>query len=823
MLRFEVLPFLLAVPLGAVLLIALVLRSRSDLSRGRLAASLVVRTLILALLLGAMARPSWTERAPANVTTVWLLDESGSMSKAARAEAASRVSGTVVPFGDATSTDFAEALLRAEALAIPNARYVFVTDGRDPLGTAPHRADVRYEIVPSKSRDLAVTAVRAPLAIRTGEPFDLAVDFSSTHGFEIEAFVMVDDDEVKREKIRVPAGRSTATIRNLQPVLPNGPHKIVVLARADGDEEPRNNIAGAPVIALGRPRVLILEESGSGEPVAKMLQAHEFDVRRVPAARLADEPLPEYAAVVSAGLRAGAFDAKAVERLREYVADGGGFWLVPPADPAAAAEFARAPVSEILPVEFDATATAKGPGPEKKKPKKTSGTGKTKPVASSKIALLLLVDKSGSMAGDKLEIVKEACRLTADTLTAGDSIAVLAFSGKPEWVLDFTSPDRKEFVKDRIYRLLADGGTDIYPALVEAHRAMLTDPRARASGIKHVILFSDGDTRPGDIQSEVKRMVENGITVSTVCILIQDFDLFLMKEIADLGKGRFKYTSTFSKVPQIFTDEAKALVEHHRPEKTDEGTQTPSPDTEGPSEEPEKETSIQPVVLEDHEIFWADMPRALPRLTGALGGKLREGARAPIGTSERAPILAIARHGLGRVAVWTSDLEGRWSADWLKWEWASKLVAHLVRHLSSAAQSLDLAERMSVSIDPEAATIRVAAASGDERLALVVVEPRRIEIPLEPSTDGSLLGRVPLVDEAIRVQLSREASGKAETIALRIPRPYEAEFLPTEPLAAGPADDVRAPEETRSVPLALWLILAAVFLLPLDVALRRIR
>lgn len=813
MLRFEVLPFLLAIPLGVALLIALVLRSRSELSRARLAASLAVRALLLALLLGAMAQPSWTERTAAKTTIVWLVDESGSMSKAARAEAASKVAGKspVLSFGDETSTDFATALLRAEALAIPNARYVFVTDGRDSLHNAPRRPDVRYEIVPSKSPDLAVTAVRAPLAIRTGEAFDLGIDFTSSREFEIEAFVMVDDVEVKREKIRVPAGRSAATLRNLQPILPDGPHRLVVLVKAEGDAEPRNNIAGAPICAIGRPRVLVLE--GAGEPVAKMLEAHEFEVRRIPAARFADEPLAGYAAVISAGLKAGDFDEKAAERLRDYVSDGGGFWLIPPADPGAAAEFARSPISELLPVEFDPTPIAKSTGPEKTKPRITTETGKTKPVASSRVALLLLVDKSGSMAGDKLDIVKEACRVTADTLAPGDSIAVLAFSGKPEWVLEFTSPDRKEFVKDRIYRLLAEGGTDIYPALVEAHRAMLTDPRARASGIKHVILFSDGDTRPGDIQTEVKRMIEDGITVSTVCILLQDFDLFLMKEIADLGKGRFKYTSTFSKVPQLFTDEAKALVEQHRPEKTEPSDAT-HPDEEGPKVEPKNEdVSVQPVILEEHEIFWSDMPRTMPRLGGALGAKLREGARAPIGTAERRPILAISRLGLGRVATWTSDLEGRWSAEWLKWPAASRLVAHLVRHLSSA-QSADLAERISY-VDGR---IRIT----DDRVRVTVVEPRRVEVPLERSNDGSLGAAIPLEDESVRIVISRETAGRPETLALVLPRPYDAEFLPAEPLTP---DARRAPavEETRAKPLALWLILAALLLLPLDVALRRIR
>ncbi|MBI2898957.1 MAG: VWA domain-containing protein [Planctomycetes bacterium] len=867
-LGFDAVPFLLAIPVGSAILLLLLSRSRSELSLRRRVFSFLVRTAIVSLLLAAMAGPSWTQRVPGEPVTVYLLDVSESMGTSLapaveRVEALSRgesargrrtalvlfagsaeivrapsVAPITVPADrrrapGSDRTDFAEGLRVAETLALPSARYVFVTDGRDPLGTAPVRDDVAILVIPSAGRDVAVTGLHAPPAVRAGEPFDLRIDFSATAESEVEAFLLIDDVEVRRERIRVAEGATTARVRSLQPALSHGPHRVGVLVKSEGDAERRNNFAGTSVFALGRPRVLVVEDpAGAGDAVARMLRAHEFDVKRIPVSRLGDEPLQDYAAVVAAGVRAGSFgEARA---LREYVAAGGGFWLAPPPDPAAAAEYARSPIQEWLPVEFDPS-PPKGTGRDPARPERRGESNRKETASSATVALLLLVDKSGSMAGDKLEIVKEACRVTADTLQAGDSVGVLAFDTKPHWVLEFTDPDRKEYIRDQIYRLLADGGTDIHPALVEAHRAMLAHPRARAAGIKHVILFSDGDTRPADIPTQVRRMAEAGISVSTVCILLQDFDLFLMKEIADLGKGRFRYTSSFAHVPKIFTEEARALLAEKRPHKEEEARPT-DPTTTDPtgSDDPKAGAAVVPRILEPHEILWEGMPSPLPALRAIHSSKARPGARVPLGAEDRRPVLAVSRVGLGRAAVWTCDLEGRWSADWLRWAEAPKLFAHLVRHLSSASENLDFAERVEVRADRATVRVRIAPGPAGERLRLTRLQPRLEEVPLVSDAEGGRRAEFAAEGDPTQVLLTREEGlpagagakegGRSENLTLLVPKPYEPEFLPVPPLADRAIEGGRAaPDESRRTPLALWLILAAALLLPLDVALRRIR
>jgi uncharacterized protein YegL len=170
-------------------------------------------------------------------------------------------------------------------------------------------------------------------------------------------------------------------------------------------------------------------------------------------------------------------------------------------------------------------------------------------------ALLLVVDKSGSMAGRNLDILKEACMTTARNLSPKDVFGILAFDDNPVLVLEFTEAKRIDYISERVWRLPASGGTRLYPALVAALDLFERDGRASRSGVRHAILLSDGDTPPGDVESVVRKMAGEGITVSTVCISGPKMDAALMSQIASWGKGRFKFTSTFEKVPELFMNE----------------------------------------------------------------------------------------------------------------------------------------------------------------------------------------------------------------------------------------------------------------------------
>ncbi|HVE40208.1 MAG TPA: hypothetical protein VNM14_09990, partial [Planctomycetota bacterium] len=64
-------------------------------------------------------------------------------------------------------------------------------------------------------------------------------------------------------------------------------------------------------------------------------------------------------------------------------------------------------------------------------------------------------------------------------------------------------------------------------------------------------------------ESVVRRMAEQGITVSTVCVSGAKFDPALMSRIASWGKGRFKFANSFENVSGYIlreTETARAAV-----------------------------------------------------------------------------------------------------------------------------------------------------------------------------------------------------------------------------------------------------------------------
>src|SRR5437660_4777948 len=51
------------------------------------------------------------------------------------------------------------------------------------------------------------------------------------------------------------------------------------------------------------------------------------------------------------------------------------------------------------------------------------------------------------------------------------------------------------------------------------------------------------------------------------------------------------------------------------------------------------------------------------------------------------PVLAVWQYGLGRVAAWTSDALGLWTANWLRWSNAARWWANLVTWTLPSANS----------------------------------------------------------------------------------------------------------------------------------------
>ena len=123
--------------------------------------------------------------------------------------------------------------------------------------------------------------------------------------------------------------------------------------------------------------------------------------------------------------------------------------------------------------------------------------------------MMLVIDKSGSMGGEKIEMAKEAARAAVELLGPSDKVGVLAFEGENFWVSEMHPCTDKGFVLDRIAGLEAGGGTVMAPAMEEAHETL----RSTVAKLKHVIILTDGISSPGDFEGIAQAMAADRITV----------------------------------------------------------------------------------------------------------------------------------------------------------------------------------------------------------------------------------------------------------------------------------------------------------------------
>jgi Mg-chelatase subunit ChlD len=897
---------LLLAPLGFLAVTAAASRSSAQtLGRVRRAASLVVRCLIVLILTFALGGPVFTRIAEFPRCTVFLLDVSESLPPDAAGKALRELkprwdretaaghrcalvafagrSQVIVPpsarpleiqdFAPAealerAATDFSRALESARSLFQERAanRIVLLTDGLDSTRPArdlelpPGTAGVR--LGDPERLDVAIADVQAPLAVRSGEPFDVRVTLSTNRACEVGLSAVIDETSIPDASRRFKApgpGRHIVVLPHLQQkaALAVGVRRLMVMAEAAGDREPRNNVGLTAITVTGKPKVLLVQGSpAEGEFVARVLQAQDIEFARQSPAELTPRAgaLDEYVAVVLAGVTREALPPNTVTALRAYVEHtGGGLWVLGSAALQGSGGYAGGDFEKLLPVAFsDAVAPAASKPPKNEPPPPSPpppappepDQGTPAKVLAPSVALLLLVDKSGSMAGRNIEIVKEACIATAEALSPRDVVAVLAFDWTPKLLLEFTEAERIDYIRQRILRLLADGGTRIQPALVDALRLFELDPRAQRCAVKHAVLLSDGDAPPADYETVVRKMAEEGITVSTVCVSGAKFDAVLMSQIASWGKGRFKFTNSFSNVPKLILNETQQVLasipkdDKTRPPASPPKNPAPPPPVAPPSPEPrpEEPPPLQAVVLKDaHEIFAGIEGRDLPGLRGRLAAAARPGVDVPLATPAGQPVLALGRLGLGKTAVWTSDLSGNWSADWLRWKDSPKLFAQLVRYVAGSGPDSELAGRVRISRDGARSLLHLdPAGSGG---ALTVTDVTRKEarlLPVEQNAQGE--GVVTISTDSpgeVRLLLQR-ADGKK--LQLGLIRACEEEFAPHDasrdlfsnglPALTWDELDARLRETRvageRRLDLAPWLIIAALLLLPVDVALRRV-
>ena len=149
----------------------------------------------------------------------------------------------------------------------------------------------------------------------------------------------------------------------------------------------------------------------------------------------------------------------------------------------------------------------------------------------------LVIDRSGSMFGARMDNARAAAAEIVRRLSPRDSVNVVAFDSNTETLYDgprqVGDRVRKQTIR-YIDRLNVEGGTDIAAALKVALRT-----RSRSDRPHVVLLLTDGDS---DNHSALLAATEHGKNVRVYTIGVGDeVNRVLLSRIARLKNGRFTY------------------------------------------------------------------------------------------------------------------------------------------------------------------------------------------------------------------------------------------------------------------------------------------
>ena len=173
------------------------------------------------------------------------------------------------------------------------------------------------------------------------------------------------------------------------------------------------------------------------------------------------------------------------------------------------------------------------------------------------VNLAIVIDRSGSMSGEKIERAKEAAAMAVNRLNPEDIVSVIAYESQVQVILPATKVRDKDMILDRIRRIHPGGSTALYSGVeagAEEMRKFLSAHR-----VNRMILLSDGLANVGpsgadDLGRLGERLIRDGISVTTVGLGL-GYNEDLMTQLAYRSDGSHYFAERACDLVKVFDNE----------------------------------------------------------------------------------------------------------------------------------------------------------------------------------------------------------------------------------------------------------------------------
>ena len=176
--------------------------------------------------------------------------------------------------------------------------------------------------------------------------------------------------------------------------------------------------------------------------------------------------------------------------------------------------------------------------------------------------LSLVLDRSGSMEGEKMIRAREAAMFCVDQMLATDRLSVVTFDDRIEVLFPSELVTNKQAMKALISRVSARSSTALHEAWVRG--GLTVSEHILDQGINRVVLITDGLANVGvtntdEIVTQAMGLFQRGVSTSTIGIGA-DFNEDLLMPMAQSGGGNAWHVVEPDDMQQIFQIELEGLI-----------------------------------------------------------------------------------------------------------------------------------------------------------------------------------------------------------------------------------------------------------------------
>ena len=179
-----------------------------------------------------------------------------------------------------------------------------------------------------------------------------------------------------------------------------------------------------------------------------------------------------------------------------------------------------------------------------------------KSTTKAPLDLVCVIDHSGSMQGEKMELVKNTFKYLLEYLGDSDRLSIIIFNSCASRLISLvrTTSDNKQKILSALSTVQACGGTNINLGM--QHALQILKQRKHSNPVSSIFLLSDG--LDGGAQHKVSTSLatagfEESVTINTFGFG-SDHDPQLMNDIAALRDGSFYFVDKLDTIDEAFVD-----------------------------------------------------------------------------------------------------------------------------------------------------------------------------------------------------------------------------------------------------------------------------